>query len=174
MSSSTELSSEDALVVVRALETLSDEKTKELVFHLGMPMYMLQNIESRYSVESQRIRAIQSWLDRDTEASWEKIVCGLIEIKMNVLAKQVATQHCPRFLDITAAHIKSATVHTTQPIHTPALEAHAMPSPASGTSAADSQPATTNTAIDSIPKSDIIQSKTAAQTSHSTSPLGQD
>ena len=139
MSSSTYLLSEDAALVVGALETLSDEKTKELVFHLGVLTYMLQNIGSRYSVESQRIHSIQTWLDKDTEASWEKIVRGLIEIKMNVLAKQVATQHCPQFLEAASALIKSATVHTTQLIPTPAQEAHATPSPAATTSATDSE-----------------------------------
>ena len=172
MSSSTFLSSEDAVLVVGALETLSDEKTKELVFHLGVPTYMLQNIGSRYSVESQRIHSIQTWLDKDTEASWEKIVRGLIEIKMNVLAKRVATQHCPQFLETASALIKSATVHTTQLIPTPAQEAHATPSPAATTSATDSKPATTDTATDSAQKSAaIIQPSTAAQTSHTTSPL---
>ena len=139
MSSSTYLSSEDAALVVGALETLSDEKTKELVFHLGVPTYMLQNIGSRYSVESQRIHSIQTWLDKDTEASWEKIVRGLIGIKMNVLAKQVATQHCPQFLEAASALIKLATVHTTQLIPTPAQEAHATPSPAATPSATDSE-----------------------------------
>ena len=165
---STELSSEDALLVVTALQTLSDEKTKELVFHLGVPTYMLQNIGSRYSVESQSIHAIQTWLDRDTEASWEKIVRGLIEIKMNVLAKQVATQHCPQFLEATSALIKSATVHTTQPIPTPAQEAHAIPYP---TAAADT---TTDTATDNTLKSaEVNHSSTAAQTSHTTSSLAE-
>ena len=125
--------------MVRALGTLSDEKTKELVFHLGVPTYMLDNIGSRCSVESQSIHAIQTWLDRDTDASWEKIVRGLIEIKMNVLAKRVATQHCPQFLEAASALIMSATVHTTQPIPTLAQEAHATPSPAATTSSTDSE-----------------------------------
>ena len=87
---------------MKALETLSDEKTKNLVFHLSVDMYIHSAEyahESRYNVESYKIHAIQAWLEQDTEASWEKIVSGLMLIKLNVLAQQIATQHCPQLLD---------------------------------------------------------------------------
>ena len=126
MSSSDELLLRD---VVKALQPLNDEKTKKLVVYLGVDMCTIENIESRHSSENYAIHAIRAWLNEDTDASWEKIVCGLIEIKMNKLAKQVATQHCPQFVDAASALIKSATVHTTQPIPTPAQEAHAISSP---------------------------------------------
>ena len=36
--------------VVKALQTLSDKKTKQLVFHLGVDTYILENIETRYTM----------------------------------------------------------------------------------------------------------------------------
>ena len=138
MSLSTELSSRD---VVKALETLSDAKTKILVFHLGVETYILQNIESRYNAESHKIHAIQAWLDQDSEASWEKIVFGLIEIKMNVLAKQIATQHCSQLLDATMALRESTNIHTTQEFST-------VPSPAAIPSVINSRLTATHTAPD--------------------------
>ena len=101
--------------VVKALKTLSDDKTKELVFHLGIETYVLENIDSKYSAGGHKIPSIQAWLDQDIEASWEKIVSGLEHIGMNVLARQVATQHCPQSLVPTSDPHQPATVPTSQP-----------------------------------------------------------
>ena len=95
MSALSKLSPQD---VVKALKPLSDEKTRELVFHLGVGSYILENIDSRYTAGYRKIPSIQAWLDQDTEASWEKIVSELNQIQMCVLARQVATQHCPQSL----------------------------------------------------------------------------
>ena len=133
MAASTELSPQD---VVRALQKL---KTKELVFHLGVDTHVLDNIEARFNV---RIYAIQAWLDRDTEASWEKIVSRLEQIGMNVLAKEVALQHCPQLSVATINSTDldtSAAVHTVQPDHTQAEVALVMPSPVVTSTAVDSE-----------------------------------
>ena len=95
--------------VVRALQELSIEKTIELVFHLGVDPNILKDIEKRCNP---KINAIQTWLERDDDASWEKIVSGLKQIGMNALAKKVATRYC-----------QPTTLHTTQPTTTPAQEA---------------------------------------------------
>ena len=79
--------------VVKALEVLSNDETTELVFFLGVPLHVLNDIEKG---RIYKIRAIQAWLDKDTGASWEKIISGLKEIKKDVLAKEVAKQHCPQ------------------------------------------------------------------------------
>ena len=109
--------------VVKALKTLSDEKTRKLVFHLGLETYVLDNIDSKCSAGSRKIPYIQAWLDQDTDASWEKIVSGLKQIGMNVLARQVATQHCPQSLvpaTPSSDPHQPATVPTSQPTNTPA------------------------------------------------------
>ena len=79
--------------VVKALEVLTNDETTELVFFLGVPLNVLNDIEKG---RIYKIRAIQAWLDKDTGASWEKIISGLKEIKKDVLAKEVAKQHCPQ------------------------------------------------------------------------------
>ena len=109
--------------VVKSLQKLNDEKTRELVFHLGVDTCVLDDTETR---SNPRIHAIQAWLDRDTEASWKKIVSVLKQIGMNVLAKEVALQHCPQLSE--SAPPKS--VLTSPPVSTPAPTAHATPSSA--------------------------------------------
>ena len=84
--------------VVRALHKLSDNKIKQLVVHLGVENYRLENIEESHSAGSRNIPFIQAWLDIDTTASWEKIVSGLRVIGMHVIANDVAKQYCPVLL----------------------------------------------------------------------------
>ena len=57
-------------------------------------MNVLDNIDSGFPVGCRSDRYIQAWLERDTGASWHKIVSGLEEIEMNVLAKEIATKKC--------------------------------------------------------------------------------
>ena len=57
-------------------------------------MHVLDNIDSVFSVGCRSDRYIQAWLERDTGASWQKIVSGLKEIERNVLAKEIATKKC--------------------------------------------------------------------------------
>ena len=105
--------------VMKALQTLNDEKTKLLVFYLGVDIHILDNTDTRFIGENRRIHYIQTWLDSDTEASWDKIISGLEQIGMNALAKQVTTQHCQPH--------QPTTLHTTLPTTSPALVA--VPSP---------------------------------------------
>ena len=93
MASSTRLSLAD---VAKALETLTSEETKHLIILFGVPPNVVIDIETEYkSSSSRKTHIIQAWLDKDTGASWEKIISGLIEIKKDVLAKEIAIQHCP-------------------------------------------------------------------------------
>ena len=75
--------------VVKALEELNVEKTERLVFHLGVPLSVLDDIETQYKGDRYKTHAIQEWLNRDTAASWEKIVSKLQEIGMNAVAERV-------------------------------------------------------------------------------------
>ena len=94
------------LNVMKALKPLSVEKTKSVMFYLGIPVNDLDDIQFMYDAHSQKVQFVQKWLDVDADASWEKLVSGLREIDMHSLA-----------LDIESAHIlKTNTTHTFTPI----------------------------------------------------------
>ena len=75
--------------VVKALEVLTIEKTERLVFYLGVPLNVLDDIETQYKGDRYKMHAIQEWLNRDTAASWDKIISKLQEIGMNAVAERV-------------------------------------------------------------------------------------
>ena len=136
MSASTNLSPQQ---VVKALEVLSNDETTELVFFLGVSLHVLNDIEKG---KIYKIRAIQAWLDKDTGASWEKIISGLIVIGKYVLAREVAKQHClqsPYVATPSSDPSQPASVLTTQPVTTPAPVTPAIPSSVATTSADDSE-----------------------------------
>ena len=123
--------------VVKALDLLSNDETTELVFFLGVHANVLKDIEKGKTF---KIYAIQAWLDKDIGASWEKIISGLIEIKKDVLAKEVAKQHCPQSPYVATPSSdpsQPASVLTTQPVTTPAPVTPAIPSSVATTSADD-------------------------------------
>ena len=73
--------------VVVALEELSVEKTEELVFHLGVEQYRLDDIAMKCKDRSLlKIHFIEEWWEGDLDASWKKLISGLKRIKMNDLA----------------------------------------------------------------------------------------
>ena len=109
--------------VVNALERLTNEQTKELVVRFGVQLHLVVDIESQCRASNPKLHIFQAWLDRDTEASWEKIVAGLKQIGMDVLAKEVASRHCPLSFGagiISAVPDNEATVPIAQPVSTPA------------------------------------------------------
>ena len=80
--------------VAKALETLTSEETKQLIIRFRVPLNVVIDIETEYKTSSSRkTHSIQAWLNRDTEASWGKIVSGLNDLGMIVLAREIATQH---------------------------------------------------------------------------------
>ena len=79
--------------VVKALKTLNLEKTRNLVFHLGVPPTALDDIKDEFSGDTRKQKYVEKWLDIDTNASWEKLVSGLREIDMTVLAAEVESEH---------------------------------------------------------------------------------
>ena len=95
MAASTELSPRD---VVNALETLTDDQMKELFYHLKVPLHSLVSIEKDHKGNMRKIHFVETWYDYDSKASWEKIVEGLIHIKMRSLADRVARQYILRTL----------------------------------------------------------------------------
>ena len=90
MAASTELSTLD---VVTAIQRLSMEKTRELVFNLGVQDYVLDNIDIQYGGTTRNIKYVEAWLGRDTDARWGKLVSGLRGIGMHVLAKEVESTY---------------------------------------------------------------------------------
>ena len=79
--------------VVKALKALNLEKTRNLVFHLGVPPTALDDIEKEFSGDTRKQKYVEKWLDVDTSASWEKLVSELREIDMHVLATEVKSEY---------------------------------------------------------------------------------
>ena len=79
--------------VVNALQTLSDDQTKELFFQLKVPLNTLSNIEKDHKGNMRKIHYVQAWYDGDEGASWDKIVSGLRQIGLKTVAEGLATQH---------------------------------------------------------------------------------
>ena len=128
MATSMELSPQN---VVTALQDLSVEKTTELVFHLGVEIKVLDDIALQYSGLNRKIHSIQAWLDSDTHASWGKLVSGLKQIGMTVVAKRVESTEVPVTV-CTSVPVSSASVPPVQAVSSPApLETgHVTPVPA--------------------------------------------
>ena len=79
--------------VVNALQTLSDDQTKELFFQLKVPLHTLSNIEKDHKGNMRKIHYVQAWYDGDEGASWDKIVSGLRQVGLKTVAEGLATQH---------------------------------------------------------------------------------
>ena len=130
MAASIKLSLKD---VVKALDKLTTAETQELVIRFGVQHHVLVDMQTQYNP---KICFIKTWLESDIEASWKKIVSGLQEIKKAVLAKEIATHHCPQS---SPPSTDPATALAVQPVSTTAEAAPATPS-SSTASAVDSVP----------------------------------
>ena len=79
--------------LIKELENLSWEEVKNMAVQLedgDMTLEVLERIERRYSSESERLsKAMHEWLERDTGASWAKVVAALRVIKKNKLAEKL-------------------------------------------------------------------------------------
>ena len=110
--------------VVTALQDLSVEKTTELVFFLGVPVTVTDDFEKRYDGLNRKIHSIQAWLDSDTHASWGKLVSGLKQIGMTVVAKRVESTFVPQVevpvTVCTSVPVTSASVPPVQAVSSPA------------------------------------------------------
>ena len=123
--------------VAKALETLTSEETKQLIIRFRVPLNVATDIETEYKTSSSRkTHSIQAWLNRDTEASWWKIVSGLSDLGMIVLAREIATQH--------GLSVAPASVDVNQSSHqmTPPVVVPSGP-PASGPAAGELCPVAT-------------------------------
>ena len=118
--------------VVNALQTLSDDQTKELFFQLKVPLHTLSNIEKDHKGNMRKIHYVQAWYDGDEGASWDKIVSGLRQIGLKTVAEGLATQHglsvAPASVDVNQSS-HQMTPLTPSPVTTaPTLTDHTQPS----------------------------------------------
>lgn len=111
MATSTPLSTKE---VLNAISTLTWQDTKLLAIQLEVSVSVLSDIGSDYSGEERKVQAIEIWLRNDINASWEKIVAALKEIKMMVLAEQIAVKYSPQppLSDTGSASSVSTEVHS--------------------------------------------------------------
>ena len=75
-------------LLANALKSLSWVDIQQLAIQLNIPPEVLTNLES-LSIELRPSRAMNEWLSRDSEASWDKVVSGLRDISKNTLAKDM-------------------------------------------------------------------------------------
>ena len=108
--------------VVTALQTLSIAKTRELVFRLGVQDHVLDNIDIQYDGTTCNVKYVQAWIDSDTHASWKKLVSGLKDIDMNVLAEEVESTYVSKSDEalVPTASLTSATPPPLQLVSSPA------------------------------------------------------
>ena len=121
MAASMELST---LNVANTLQAVSVEKMRALAFQLGVEDNVLDDIAMQCDVTNRKTKFVQAWLDTDTGASWEKLISGLKQIKMNVVAKSVESALVPK-TDLlvpttTSVPVSPATSSPIQPVTTPA------------------------------------------------------
>ena len=79
-----------------ALQKLTLDETKELLFYLKVPLHLMNSVSTHQSVNMCKISYIQLLIDHDPELSWEKIVAGLEQIGKKALANEIAVQYCAR------------------------------------------------------------------------------
>ena len=117
MATSTELTT---LNVVNALDGLTIDETRALAFFLGVENHVLEDIVKKYDGINQKIQFVQAWLNADTGTSWKKLVSGLKQIKMNVVAESVESAFVPEtelpVPTTTSVPLSAATVSPMQPV----------------------------------------------------------
>ena len=77
------------LDVCNAVQPLTVEQVRQLVFQMGVPFNILEDIEKQFVGEKRKQHFVQRWLDMFPDASWKKLVAGLRKIKMNSLATEI-------------------------------------------------------------------------------------
>ena len=117
------------LEVTNAIESLTVEKTRALMFRLGVPVNILDDIETQYNGDNRKQHFIQKWLEIDTSASWGKIVSALQQINMNVLAAGIESMYITKaIVPVPPTSGPTTASKPSQSVNTPAqLEAAPLP-----------------------------------------------
>lgn len=90
------------LTLKELLEAMRDVTVQwfDLGIYLGLPPEVLETIRADWSkVEECKIEMLIKWSEQDTP-TWEKLVKGLMELKMYSSAAEIATEH--RELSVTS------------------------------------------------------------------------
>ena len=90
MASSSNISTLD---VINATSRLTVEETRQLVFHMGVPLRVLDDIADEYKGENRKQHFVQKWLDMNPDATWDKLIAGLRKISLNALAAEIESKH---------------------------------------------------------------------------------
>ena len=81
------------LMVCNAIDGLTVEETRQLVFKMGVPVKDIDNIGEQNSGGMQLVYLVKKWLDMTPDASWDKLVAGLRKINKNSLAADIESRH---------------------------------------------------------------------------------
>ena len=100
------------LEVANAIQPLSIEKTRNLVFHLGTA---LDDIEGQYNGDARKEKFVEKWLNLDTKASWERLISALQQIEMNVLAAGIESMYVSK-ADTPAQPVTHSQVYARPPL----------------------------------------------------------
>ena len=134
------------LEVAKALETVSVEETRELVFHLGVPLNVLDDIASLYDGANRKHHFVQKWLAMFPDASWETLTSGLRQINNNTLAAVVESTYVPKVADAVCSSEPTTLVSISTALPSVAisqnLESDAAPTERNPTSVSSVQPLT--------------------------------
>lgn len=96
--------------LARALDKLTWCDVKCMAVQLGMPYSKLEQIqEGRSALKDQILNAMDTWLNSDKSASWQKLVNALKAINKTVLAEDLEKEYC------SAIGVPPATVPSTKP-----------------------------------------------------------
>ena len=74
------------LDVSNSIRELTMEETRDLVFQMGVPLSILNDIATMYVGENRKQNFVQKWLDMNPKANWNQLVTGLRKINKHKLA----------------------------------------------------------------------------------------
>ena len=97
------------LEVCNALSRLTVRKTKHLLFHMGVPLEVLDDVADEYKGEDRKQHFVQAWLDNDPNASWDKLVAGLKKINNNSIATDIEYKYHLKISDSSLTQKSTAT-----------------------------------------------------------------
>ena len=130
MASSSNISTLD---VSNATSRLTVEETRQLVFHMGVPLRVLDDIADEYKGENRKQHFVQKWLDMIPNATWDKLVAGLRKISLNTLATEIEFKHLSKVAVPSGASPSllstSSSVCVPSPVSTPGYLETATPVP---------------------------------------------
>ena len=76
-----------------AIRRLTMEETRDLVFRMGVPLNILDDITDQHYGNNRKQHFVQAWIDMDCDASWKKLVAELRKINKTVLAAVIESEH---------------------------------------------------------------------------------